>query len=179
MRTVGNQNNFNSALVLASLGLAAQQTPASYRTYFPTPRGLLLPDRADFQAVAADVDNDGDEDKLSIQSLPLTVAAGVSVATGASTELTIEPQRLCKIQAFDFSDALADGFAITAFEVGVENLLPAKGAVPCTKWKAAGQNKKFDAPWCGPGVPVTITFKNITAGTLVLFGSAEVVAVVG
>jgi hypothetical protein len=173
------RQSFNDINVLAALGCApAQSAPASYRTYFPTPRSLMHEAPA-LQAVAGDVDNDGDEDKLAVQPLPLTDAAGKSVAAGGTVEITLEPPRLCRLTSLEFSQTIADGFGLYGLEVGTENLLPAKGLIPCSKWAPGATTKSFDAPWCGPGVPVVLSFKNISAGTLVFYGSANTIAVIG
>jgi hypothetical protein len=146
---------------------------------FGRPEGGLVLPQPEFQAVAADVDKDGDEDTTAVRDLPLTQAAGLALAAGASGEINFEPIRWCKILNFTVSDALGEKCVLTEFFIGQDNMFPNKGAVPFSNYKAEATDKQRDIPWCGPGVPLILTVKNIDAAAVVFYGSARVIAIIG
>lgn len=141
--------------------------------------GLVLPAAPEYQVAAADVDKDGDEDTTAVRYLPLTDESGKALAAGASTTIELEPLRWCKVLNFIVAPALADATVLTRWEIGQDNMFPARGAIPFSIAGADAVDKAVDIPWCGPGVPLVLTIKNVSADPVVFFGAARVVAIIG
>lgn len=141
---------------------------------------LWLAPQPSFQTVAADVDQDGDEDKYAIRMMPLTADTGLSIAFGATGEIDFEPLKWVQVLNFVFVPADVVDLVVTAFTIGQDPQFPAKGAIPLGVFAADSVNALIDVPWCGPGVPLTLSVKNIAAsGTKKLYGAARVRAIIG
>lgn len=144
-------------------------------------RARLVPVRMGFEAVAADVDKDGDEDKTAVRLLPLTDAAGKSLANtiGATAEIDFEPIRWCKILNFVFPDDICENVQLSNFFIGQDNQFANKGVIPMHRFKADANSKDLDVPWCGPGVPLQLSFRNTTADARVVTGEARAIVIIG
>lgn len=136
---------------------------------FPVPSGRS-PAAPALQIVGADLDHDGDQDKYYLQLLPLTPVAGLSFAAGEVKDLELKPLRLFQAGVLAVEPALAAKFIITAFSVGQENQLVAQGGVPMSAFAANSTYRTISGQLAGPGVPITMSIKNIDAAVQVLYG---------
>jgi hypothetical protein len=147
---------------------------------FDRPAGsMLLPAAPEYQVAAADVDKDGDEDTTAVRYLPLTGEEGKTIAANNSGTIEFEPLRWCKILNFVVEPGLAAKLILTRWEIGQDNMFPSRGAIPLTTFAADATDKAVDIPWCGPGVPLVLTLKNLDTDPVVFYGSARVVAIIG
>lgn len=141
---------------------------------------LYLPQGYEHEAVAADVDGDGREDKTAIRLMPLTDASGKEMAAGATAEIEFEPLRWVQILNLIFEPVLSADIIVTSFFIGQDNQFPAKGAIPANVFASNATNGLIDVPWCGPGVPLSITLKNVHGSAArTFYGAARVRAVIG
>jgi hypothetical protein len=135
---------------------------------FPSPSNDNA--RPALQLVGADIDHDGDEDTVYQQMLPLTVVGGLSFTTGQSQDLELRPLRLFQPGIISVEPTLAAKFIVTALSIGQEDQFVAKGAVPLAAFACNSTYRQLAGQWAGPGVPITLTIKNIDTGTNVLYG---------
>ena len=143
----------------------------------PANSALYLPQH---EAVAADVDSDGDEDSYAIRMMPLTGVDGKSIAFGATEDIEFEPLKWVQVLNFVFVPADVENLVVTNFVIGQDAQFPYKGAIPLAVFAADSVNALIDVPWCGPGVPIALSIRNIaTSGTKVLYGAARVRAIIG
>jgi hypothetical protein len=154
------QRPLNSALYMTDVNRGLVQVPS-------------------FQAMAADVDSDGDEDTTAIRFMPLTSDAGKVLAAGASGDIEFEPLKWVQILNFVFVPSLVEKILVTNFVIGQDPQFPFKGAIPAGVFAADSVNALIDVPWCGPGVPLSLTLKNIDSGSATVYGAARVRAVIG
>ena len=140
---------------------------------------LYLPAQPALQLVAADIDSDGDEDTTAVRFMPLTDVAGKAIAAGATEDIEIEPLRWSQVLNFVFVPADTEGLVVTNFVVGQDPQFPYKGAIPLGVFAADSVNALIDVPYAGPGVPLTLSIRNTTAGSKTLYGAARVRAVIG
>lgn len=132
------------------------------------------------QIVAADIDQDGDEDKTAVRFMPLTGTAGVVIAAGEVADIEIEPLRWSQVLNFVFIPADTADLLVTNFVVGQDPQFPYKGAIPLGVFAADSVNALIDVPYAGPGVPLTLSIKNKHASAeKTLYGAARVRAVIG
>jgi hypothetical protein len=126
---------------------------------------------ADEEIVGADVQaRPSNKNKLVYdQYLPLTVAAGVSIAAGASHEVELKPQRLFRPDQLTVSEA-AEVLDLTAFSIGQENQFVAGGGIPCEFFAKDAVAKKLTSQTAGPGTTILMTFTNPTGGAVILKG---------
>lgn len=106
------------------------------------------------------------------QWLPLTSAAGVSIATLTSAEVELKPQRLFRPGRLTLS-AAAQVLDLTAFSIGQENQFVAGGALPGEFFKADATGKQLTSQTAGPGTTMLMTFYNGTGATVILKGGWE------
>jgi hypothetical protein len=146
------------------------QRAAVLATLFP---GVLPP--VSHQAIGAmeDIDGDGKPENVLDQWMPLTGAAGLSIAFGTSGEVDITPQRLFKpgiLSAVARVVAIED-LIVTAFTMGIEPQLIATGGIPLAAFQHDSTYKLLSSHWVGPGVPLRMTIANVAAsGTAKIFG---------
>lgn len=147
----------------------------------PLNGALYLPRHQEHQIVAADIDGDGQEDNVQVRLLPLTGEDGLDIAAGASEEIEFEPLRWCQILNFFVEPSLTASLVLTNFSIGQDNQFPRnRGALPLSTFAATAVDKMIDVPWCGPGVPLQLTIKNVHASVAATFyGGARVRAVLG
>lgn len=162
-----------NALALAAMFNRPQEFRQQGELYLPEEFG-------EHEAVAADVDQDGKEDKTAIRLMPLTDAAGKAMAAGATAEIDFEPLRWVQILNFIVDPTMAADIVVTSFFIGQDNQFPAKGVVPANVFASNATNGLIDVPWCGPGVALTLSLKNVHASAArTFYGAARVRAVVG
>jgi hypothetical protein len=146
------------------------QRAAVLATLFP---GVLPP--TSHQAIGAmeDIDGDGKPENVLDQWMPLTAAAGLSIAAGATGEVDITPQRLFKpgiLSAVARTVAIED-ILVTAFTMGIEPQMIASGGIPLAAFQHDSTYKLLSSHWVGPGVPLRMTLSNTAAsGTAKIFG---------
>jgi hypothetical protein len=143
------------------------------------PNLIALPPLPDVQLVGADADGDGDEDKTLIQWLPLTGTSGSTVAIAASVDLELKPLRMCTILDIEVDVDIGKKFVVTSFFVGAEDQFVAKGAIPLSVFAHDATFKQMSTQLAGPGVPITLTLKNISGAEAILWGGARVLSIVG
>lgn len=131
------------------------------------------------EIVAADIDADGQEDEYAIRLMPLTNATGIVMAAGATGEISFEPLRWVQVLNFVINPTLAADLLITNFVIGQDPQFPSKGVVPADVFANNATNALIDVPWCGPGVPLELSLKNIHASaSRTFFGAARVRALI-
>jgi hypothetical protein len=146
------------------------QRAAVLATLFP---GVLPP--TSHQAIGAmeDIDGDGKPENVLDQWMPLTAVAGLSIASGATGEVDITPQRLFKpgiLSAVARTVAIED-ILVTAFTMGIEPQMIASGGIPLAAFQHDSTYKLLSSHWVGPGVPLRMTLANTAAsGTAKIFG---------
>ena len=144
---------------------------------------LYLPQpQQSFQAVAADVDQDGDEDKYAVRYSPITKLAGVTLtASGGVGEIEFEPQKWTQVLEFHFLKSEVAGILVTNFTVGQDPQFPSKAgyAMPLGLWSEEFTNKLIDAPFCGPNVPLTLELKNTNSADKTIWGGIRGRVIVG
>lgn len=150
--------------------MPAAQRAAVLATLFP---GVLPP--VSHQAIGAmeDIDGDGKPENVLDQWLPLTAAAGLSIANGATGEVDITPQRLFKpgILTCVARTVAIEDLIVTNFTMGIEPQVIAAGGIPLAAFQHDSTYKLLSSHWVGPGVPLRMTIANIAAsGTAKLFG---------
>jgi hypothetical protein len=165
---------------------AALQNAASLAAMFDRPlehtkQGhLYLPSERHHEAVAADIDGSGSEDIYAVRLMPLTDESGKAMNAGASATITFEPLKWVQILNFIVEPTLAADILITNFFIGQDPQFPAKGVIPANVFASNATDKMIDVPWCGPGVPLEISLKNIHASAArTFFGAARVRALIG
>jgi hypothetical protein len=129
---------------------------------------------ADEEIVGADVrQRPAQSDKLVYdQWLPLTGAAGISIAAGATYELELKPQRLFRPGRLTLT-AAAQVLDLAAFSIGQENQFVAGGSLPGEFFKADAVGKQLTSQTAGPGTTILMSFTNTTAGAVILKGGWE------
>jgi hypothetical protein len=142
---------------------------AALASLFPSPSNDNG-QRPALQLVGADIDRDGDEDTVYQQMLPLTVVGGLAFTAGQSQDLELRPLRLFQPGIIAVEPALAAKFIITSLSIGQEDQFVAKGAVPLSAFGTTSTYRQLAGQWAGPGVPITLTVKNIDAGAATLYG---------
>lgn len=147
----------------------------------PLGSALYQPSKPVVQLVAADVDQDGDEDKTAIRLVPLTGDAGKAIAAGATEDIVLEPVRWSQVLNFVFVPEDTEGLIVTAFTVGQDPQFPTNGkaGIPLAIFAADSTNALIDVPYCGPNVPLTLSVKNTTAGSKTLYGAARANVIIG
>lgn len=158
--TIGADYSTPEAIMRSVDRLTPAQRAAVLATLFP---GVLPPQRRSHQAIGAleDVDGDGTPENVLDQWLPLSNAAGLSMAAGDIAEVDITPQRLFKPGIL--SVVGADDVIVTAFTIGIEPQFVASGAVPLAAFAPEATYKLLSSHWAGPGVPVKMSLKNTHA----------------
>jgi hypothetical protein len=146
----------------------------------PMNAALSLP-QSSYQAVAADVDGDGDEDQYSIRYSPITDIAGLVLATtGGVGDITFEPQKWTKVLTFEFDETAVAGILVYNFTVGQAPQFPVTGkAMPLSLWSQQVKEKLIDVPWCGPNVPLILSLKNTNASEKTIWGGVRAQIIVG
>jgi hypothetical protein len=145
------------------------------------PGGLYVPSKAylEHEIAAADIDADGQEDEYAIRLMPLTDATGIVMAAGATGEISFEPLRWVQVLNFMVEPTLAADLLVTNFVIGQDPQFPSKGVVPANVFASNATNGLIDVPWCGPGVPLELSLKNIHASaSRTFFGAARVRALI-
>lgn len=146
--------------------------------YLPSELPQLM--RPSHEAVAADVDGSGSEDIYAIRLMPLTDETGKVMASGATATITFEPLKWVQILSFIVNPTLSADLLITNFYIGQDPQFPAKGVIPCDVFASNATDKLIDVPWCGPGVPLEISLKNVHASaSRTFYGAARVRALIG
>ncbi len=169
---------------LGSWGRAAQlQNALALAAMFDRPQmlkqgELYLPEAA-HEIVAADIDADGQEDEYAIRLMPLTNATGIVMAAGDEGEISFEPLRWVQVLNFIVNPTLCADLLVTNFVIGQDPQFPSKGVVPADVFAANATNGLIDVPWCGPGVPLELSLKNVHASaSRTFFGAARVRALI-
>lgn len=145
------------------------------------PGELYVPSKAfmEHEIVAADIDSDGQEDEYAIRLMPLTDATGKVMASGATADISFEPLRWVQVLNFLVEPTLTADLLITNFVIGQDPQFPAKGVVPASVFAANATNGLIDVPWCGPGVPLELSLKNVHASaSRTFYGAARVRALI-
>jgi hypothetical protein len=148
----------------------------------PMNSALYLPQaQPSFQAVAADVDGDGDEDQYSIRYSPITLLAGCVLATtGGVGDITFEPQKWTKVLEFVFDETAVAGILVYNFTVGQAPMFPVTGyAMPLSAWAQNVKEKLIDVPWCGPNTPLILSLKNTNGSEKTIWGGARAQIITG
>jgi hypothetical protein len=159
----------SNRIIVRDGAIVSDRERAALASLFPSPSNDNAP-RPALQIVGADVDHDGDEDTVYQQMLPLTVVGGLSFTAGQSQDLELRPLRLFQPQIISVEPTLAAKFIVTALSIGQEDQFVAKGAVPLAAFAANSTYRQLAGQWAGPGVPITLTIKNIDAAVQVLYG---------
>lgn len=147
------------------------------------PGQLYEPSKA-FQAyeheiAAADIDADGQEDEYAVRLMPLTDVVGKAMASGATAEISFEPLRWVQVLNFLVEPTLTADLLITNFVIGQDPQFPAKGVIPASIFASNATNGLIDVPWCGPGIPLELSLKNVHASAArTFYGAARVRALI-
>lgn len=171
---------------LGAWGRAAQlQNALSLAAMFGRPLSelrpgeLYIPSEAAHEIVAADIDSDGQEDEYAVRLMPLTDATGKVMAAGATADISFEPLRWVQVLNFIVEPTLAADLLITSFVIGQDPQFPAKGVIPANVFASNATNALIDVPWCGPGVPLELSLKNVHASaSRTFYGAARVRALI-
>jgi hypothetical protein len=103
------------------------------------------------------------------QWLPLTVAAGLSIAAGATVDVELKPQRTFRPGDLTLS-AVAQVLHLSGLSIGGENQFVASGAIPCEIFSKDSTSKRLKAQTANRGTSIILTFTNTTAAAVVLSG---------
>ena len=140
---------------------------------------LYLPSERAHEIVAADIDSDGQEDEYAIRLMPLTDVVGKVMAAGATADISFEPLRWVQVLNFIVEPTLAADLLVTNFVIGQDPQFPAKGVIPANVFASNATNALIDVPWCGPGVPLELSLKNVHASaSRTFYGAARVRALI-
>lgn len=167
--TIGADWSTPGAIVRSTERLTAAQRAAVLATLFPHVEVPVAARRA-HQAIGAleDVDGDGKPENVLDQWLPLTSAAGLTMAANATAEVDITPQRLFKPGVL--SAVGSEGVIVTAFTIGIEPQFVASGGVPLAAFAPNATYKLLSSHWAGPGVPVKMSLINKGSDATTVWG---------
>jgi hypothetical protein len=108
------------------------------------------------------------------------LAGCVLATTGGTGDITYEPQKWTQPLSFEFVKEDVEGILVTNFVIGQEPLFPQSGkAMPLGVWCEQAKEKLFDAPFCGPNVPLILSLKNVNTSEKTIWGGIRARIIVG
>jgi hypothetical protein len=108
---------------------------------------------------------------LRRQVLPLPSSG--SIAAGGTATVNAQPQRPFRVERLVVPAGLA-GLLITDIKVGQESQFVAPGEIDCSLFVADSVGIQLKGTTSGPGILVTVSLRNSTAGALTFLGCAIV-----
>jgi hypothetical protein len=110
--------------------------------------------------------DEGDVARRQVSPIPLT-----SIPAGATVLVAFRPQRPLRIERLILDGSVTAGVFLTDLLIGAEPQFVNAGAVPISTFAPTAFGTSLRGNTAQPGIEVTLSIQNTTAGTVVIGGA--------